>query len=88
MYTKQGESADLYIERLVREMRKDYAVSVVSSDAMIQLAALRNGVRRMSSRELQDEIGRAGTEISEIISRHTPQRIKLADAVRITKKDK
>ena len=88
MYTKQGESADLYIERLVREMRKDYAVSVVSSDAMIQLAALRNGVRRMSSRELQDEIGRAGTEISEIISRHAPQRIKLGDAVRITKKDK
>ncbi|MBR2481457.1 MAG: NYN domain-containing protein, partial [Oscillospiraceae bacterium] len=56
VYTKEGETGDLYIERLTNEIGKNDAVRVATSDAMIQMAALRDGVQRMSSRELIEEI--------------------------------
>ena len=87
LYTKERESADLYIERLVHEMRKDYSISVVSSDAMIQLAALRQGVKRMSSREMRAEVELADAQISGIIAAHSPGRIRLGDVARINKKE-
>ena len=55
-YTRENESADLYIERLADEIGKDEAVRVVTSDSLIRLTALRAGVLRTSSREFLTEI--------------------------------
>lgn len=55
-YTKEGETADMYIERLVGEIGKNEAVRVVTSDALIGLTALRSGVLRTSSGEFVTEV--------------------------------
>ena len=70
VYTMEDESADMRIEKLIHEMSRSYSVCVVSSDGLIQLCALRLGVRRMSSRELHDETAAARKEIENVIMSH------------------
>ena len=67
VYTKEGETADAYIQRLVQEIGKNYNVRVASSDGMIQLFALRAGVLRMSASELLSEVELAREEIQDIL---------------------
>ena len=55
-YTRENESADLYIERLADEIGKDEKVRVVTSDSLIRLTALRAGVLRTSSKEFKEEV--------------------------------
>ena len=66
-YTKEGETADAYIERMAREIGKNYSVRVASSDGMVQLFALRLGLLRMSAPELLAEVQLAQQEIEERI---------------------
>lgn len=56
VYTKENETADAYIERLLHEIGKNELVRLVTSDAMIQVSALRSGVMRVSAREFENEI--------------------------------
>ncbi len=63
VYTKEGETADAYIEALVHEIGSSYAVRVASSDALVQLGSLRGGVLRMSARELLAEVNAAEKEM-------------------------
>ncbi|MBQ9890884.1 MAG: NYN domain-containing protein [Firmicutes bacterium] len=67
VYTKEGETADAYIQRLVHEIGKNYNVRVASSDGMVQLFALRSGVLRMSAPELYSEVQLAREEIQDIL---------------------
>ena len=69
VYTRENESADLYIEALVGKIGKNYTVRVATSDAMIQLASLRSGVLRVSARELLAEIARTDEQIAAYIRR-------------------
>ena len=55
-YTRENESADLYIERLADEIGKNEHVRVVTSDSLIRLTALRSGVLRTSSAEFWNEL--------------------------------
>lgn len=59
VYTREGETADAYIEALADEIGSSYAVRVASSDALVQLGAFRSGVLRMSARELLAEVSQA-----------------------------
>jgi len=65
VYTREGETADAYIEALADEIGSNYAVRVASSDALVQLSSLRSGVLRMSARELQEEVEAAGKEMQQ-----------------------
>ncbi len=56
VYTKEHETGDTYIEKLVSEIGKNYNVRVVTSDNLIQLSAVRFGVLRMSAREFEREV--------------------------------
>jgi len=82
VYTKEGETADFFIEKLAAEIGKNKAVKIVSSDAMIQLAALRAGILRMSSREFIQELSNAKLDIKKILQENTPAGFKLKDVVR------
>lgn len=55
-YTRENESADLYIERLADEIGKNENVRVVTSDSLIRLTALRAGVLRTSSKDFRLEV--------------------------------
>ena len=63
VYTKEGETADAYIEALCHEIGRNYAVRVASNDALVQLSSLGSGVLRMSARELREEIDKAKEEM-------------------------
>lgn len=67
VYTKEHELGDVYIERLVGEIGKNSKVTVVSSDNLIQLSAVRFGVLRQSAREFEEEIERINEKISEML---------------------
>ena len=67
VYTKENESADLYIETLVGKIGKNYSVRVATSDALIQLSALRSGVLRVSASELLGEIENINDKIAQVI---------------------
>ena len=63
VYTKEGQTADAYIEALAHEIGRDYAVRVASSDGLVQLSSFGSGVLRMSARELHEEVEAARAEM-------------------------
>ena len=65
VYTKEGETADAYIEALANEIGSNYAVRVASSDSLVQLSSFRSGVLRMSARELRAEVDAARKEMGK-----------------------
>ncbi len=60
VYTKEAETADMYIEKVSNELGKKYHVTVATSDALEQLIVIGQGAVRMSSRELKEEVERVG----------------------------
>ena len=66
-YTRDGETGDAYIERLVDEIGKNYRVRVVTSDNLIRLSALRSGVLRESSKEFAAEVETVLKEIDALL---------------------
>lgn len=56
VFTKHGETADSYIERLVAQTPKYRAVRVATSDGLEQAQVLGSGATRMTSRELLREL--------------------------------
>lgn len=68
VYTKEAETADMYIEKVSHKLAKNNKVRVVTSDALEQLIILGNGALRVSSREFLYEIQQAEADIRTIIS--------------------
>lgn len=58
VYTKEGESADSYIEGIIKDIVKKDKVIVVTSDWILQQVVLGQGAIRMSSRELYEELNK------------------------------
>ena len=67
VFTRQGETADAYMEKLADEIGKNESVRVVTSDALIQLTALRAGVLRMSAREFRQELAQVAQQLEAAI---------------------
>ena len=65
VYTREGETADAYIEGLVHEIGSNYNIRVATSDSLVQLSSLRSGVLRMSARELLEEVEAARKEMGQ-----------------------
>ena len=70
VFTKENETADMYIERLVDEIGKNEAVRVVTSDSLVRLGALRSGVLRTSSAEFIGELGRILERIAAAVQKN------------------
>ena len=68
-FTKDGETGDAYIERLVNDIGKNYAVRVVTSDNLIRVSALRSGVLRCSSGEFKGEAEWVLAQIEEVLKK-------------------
>ena len=65
VFTREGETADAYIEGLAYEIGNNCAVRVASSDGLVQLSSFRSGVLRMSARELRAEVESAHKEMGK-----------------------
>ena len=68
VYTKEAETADMYIEKVTHQIARHYHTRVVTSDATEQLIILGAGALRVSSRAFQKEVKAAEAEIREILS--------------------
>ncbi|MBQ9938949.1 MAG: TetM/TetW/TetO/TetS family tetracycline resistance ribosomal protection protein [Oscillospiraceae bacterium] len=68
VFTKENETGDNYIEKLITTIGKNERVRVVTSDGLIQLSAVRAGVMRMSASEFEVEMNRVTEEIHDILS--------------------
>lgn len=68
VYTKEAETADMYIEKVSHKLAKNHKVRVVTSDALEQLIILGGGALRVSSGEFLYEIQKAEEDIRNIIS--------------------
>ena len=87
MFTKEGETADTYIERLTYEMNGKYRVRVATSDRQEQIIALGNGAFRLSASELKGEIERTNLEISSFLKEHARKnQIRHRNNIKIPKK--
>ncbi len=65
VFTREGETADAYIQDLAARFGGNYRVSVASSDGLVQLSALGSGVLRVSARELEETVNRAAEEMKK-----------------------
>lgn len=63
VYTKEAETADMYIEKATRTLGKKHRVRVATSDRLEQLIILGAGARRMSASELLSEVEATEREI-------------------------
>ena len=67
VYTKEAETADMYIEKTSHKLAKNHRVRVVTSDGMEQLIILGNGALRVPSRSFLEEVREAEEEIRTLI---------------------
>ncbi len=65
VFTREAQTADQYIEQVVHEIGRKYAVTVATSDALEQLIIWGEGARRMSARELKEEVEAVNIKIRE-----------------------
>lgn len=63
VYTKDAETADMYIEKVTNQLGRKHKVVVATSDALEQMIVLGNGATRLSARGLLEEIRRVEQEI-------------------------
>ena len=68
VYTKEAETADMYIEKTTHEIAKKYNTRVVTSDATEQLIILGSGAMRVSSRAFEKEVKAVENEIRQYLS--------------------
>ena len=68
VYTKEAETADMYIEKTSHELAKNSRVRVATSDGAEQIIILGNGAYRVTASELHDEVAAVEKAIREMIA--------------------
>ena len=67
VYTKEAETADMYIEKVTRELGKHNRVRVATSDALEQLIILGHGALRISADAFREEVAQVEQAIREYL---------------------
>ena len=67
IYTREAETADMFIERATHELARQHRVRVVSSDGAEQIIILGNGALRVSAQAFQREVRAVEAEIREYL---------------------
>lgn len=65
VYTKEAETADQYIEKVVHEIGRKYHVTVATSDGVEQVVTLGQGGKLISAREFREEVELTRRQIRE-----------------------
>ena len=65
IYTKEGQTADQYIEKYVLENVKKKRITVATSDGLEQMMIFGQGALRMPARELREKVIEATNEMRE-----------------------
>ena len=82
VYTKEAETADMYIEKTVHEIGRKHNVTVATSDGMEQVIIMGAGAQRMSAQGLLEDIILMQREIrQEHLEKQTQRGTYLFDAM-------
>ena len=68
VYTREAETADMYIEKTTHELGRKHRVRVVSSDGAEQIIILGSGGLRVSARAFEKEVAAVEAEIREYLT--------------------
>ena len=71
VFTKQNQTADAFIEKMMHDLGPNYKIRVVTGDRLVQFAAVHSGISRMTVKEFVDEITLIGNEITDFIKKLT-----------------
>lgn len=66
VFTKEAETADQYIEKTAHRLGRNHQVTVATSDALEQVIIYGQGARRLSARELLEEVELTKKQIREV----------------------
>ena len=67
VYTREAETADMYIERATHELAREHRTHVVSSDGAEQIIVMGHGALRVSARAFEEEVNAVEKEIREFL---------------------
>ncbi len=67
VYTKEAETADMYIEKVTHKIGRKYRVRVATSDSLEQVIIFGNGALRISAQMFFEEVEQTRREIEEHI---------------------
>ena len=67
VYTKEAETADMYIEKASYRLQKEHRVRVATSDNLEQLIVLGHGALRLSAEAFHAEVEDARGQIAELV---------------------
>ena len=82
VFTKEGETADSYIERKVNLIGRKKEVIVVTNDNLEQQTIFQRGATRMSSIEFNNEVRKSQNSLREEISKiNSKNRTTLVDSI-------
>lgn len=70
VYTKEAETADMYIEKTAHEKSRDFHVRVATSDRLEQMIIFGSGAFKVSAEDFEREVEATNTEISKFIEEH------------------
>ena len=69
VYTKEAETADMYIEKVTHQLGRDRLVRVATSDALEQLIILGHGALRISASAFREEVAQVEQAIRDFLER-------------------
>ena len=67
VYTKEAETADMYIEKVTHTLAKEHRVRVATSDGLEQIIILGHGAVRVPARQFREEVEQVERAIREIL---------------------
>ena len=67
VYTKEAETADMYIEKVTHELSKHHRVRVATSDGLEQVIILGHGAERISAEHFRQEVDMTEKAIREFL---------------------
>ena len=67
VYTKEAETADMYIEKVTHKLSKKHRVRVATSDGLEQLIILGNGAFRLSADGFKKEVEQVESAVRDFL---------------------
>lgn len=75
VFTKEDQTADAFIEKMMHELGPNYNIQVVTGDRLLQFSAVHSGILRMTAKEFEDEVTTVGNEITEFVRKLSQKQI-------------
>lgn len=67
VFTKENQTADAFIEKMMHDLGPNYRIRVVTGDRLVQFSAVHSGISRMTVKEFVDELITVGNEITDFV---------------------